>query len=247
MNYIQTKSFKRVKLYIDCENMSYCHINSYLGICEQEGVLVQMRCYGVFSNPVLRQWEAFKSISKHFISHEVSLELCNVSFRGTGKNAADEALIEDLNKDFLENQDDVYVLVAEDTDYEKIGNLITSSGGNIINITKKFHSNNMSKFFTQTYCISEISCDKYVHLPIRENLISIMKNILRMCITDNLHVQLSIFTQKLYEVLRKEYVQLILGYSANKGICKKIIELEEFYIYTNDSVNFIALNNDSLK
>lgn len=210
---------KKVRLYIDGENMSAYHIYSYQEIAVKYGEISSIKVFGYFQNNSLIHWKNKSDIC----------ELVDIP--NAGKNAADKKLIEVLESDFRCNKSDLYIIVSNDLGFIKTARHIIDEGGTIININTRDIKKELENNFTHAHTVSNTKRDPRVNL-----LITSIKDF----IGDG-----STKFSELIEKLNKKHGKLktkeILGYTNTVGIAETIRRFNYFTFSTNGDVIYISV------
>ena len=101
---------KKIALFIDCENISYKHIDMIINNLSKLGDVLIRRAYGNWNNPSLKKWNE--------LIHDYSLETIYQSPYATSKNSTDIKMTVDIMKILCSSKNINYMALAtSDSDF----------------------------------------------------------------------------------------------------------------------------------
>lgn len=161
---------KKIALFIDCENMSYKHIDSIIEELANYGEVNIRKAYGDWKNPSLNGWN-----EKLF---DYSLEPIHQPPYTTTKNASDIKMTVDIMKVMCQNSNlDIIALATSDSDFTPLVTEIKSQGIQVIGFGEEKTCNVLQKACSEFIGVGiKIQEDNLVN---NIKLINILKNAIR--------------------------------------------------------------------
>ncbi len=227
---------KRVRVYIDIENMSVSFVEKYFSISNGYGEVISKKVYGNYGSSSLSPWRK--------IEKDYGLDWVQVSSINKGKSTADIKLIVDLLSDFYLNKEDVFVLISSDSDFLEVAKKIRSNHGTIININNLDNNVVMSNHFTASHSIKDMAISKNELVqhdlePLsnapkanktkkvkkakkltKEKIFNEIREIILKLEPTTKSADFSLIIGKLYSIHDKNEVKRVLGFSKKAGIAK---------------------------
>lgn len=158
---------KNIALFIDCENISYKHIETIISELANYGEVNIRRAYGDWTNPSLGKWNAEL--------FNYSLEPIHQPPYTTGKNASDIKMTIDIMKILcMHKHIDYIALATSDSDFTPLVTEIKSQGIQVIGFGEEKTSAVLQKACSEFIEVGVVhKNDEVVH---NKKLINIIKN-----------------------------------------------------------------------